>query len=380
MPSISSSPHRATVCTRGAARTESTSQPLVPPIDISVVYCPADLDHVDALNAGTAKGFIYARDAHPNASQLADKMARLEGAETGLVCALGMGAISAVFLSLLNQNDHVLVSDGVYGKTSALVTRQLSRWGITHDVFDPADAGALSSLLSEKTRLIYAETISNPLLRIADLDALAAVSQQTGIPLVVDNTFAPLLCRPIEHGASLVIHSATKMIGGHSDLTLGVVVGYKRSDRADSHRRIDARPDRQPVRELAGPARTRNLEPENGPRLRVGAGACAPLRVASKRRAGLLSRLAVAPGIHLRLPRARSRRHHRHHRPRRPGTRRVVNQGTTVHSVRAELGRRADDAVPSRDDQPPRPGRCATVKARPHRRHDSHLRGTGTPR
>jgi cystathionine beta-lyase/cystathionine gamma-synthase len=192
------------------------------------VYCPADLDHVDALYEGTAKGFIYARDAHPNAAQLAEKMSRLEGAETGLVCASGMGAISAVFLSLLNQNDHALVSEGVYGKTSALLNRQLSRWGITHDVFDPGDAGAVGSQLTAKTRLIYAETISNPLLRVADLDALAAVALEAGIPLVVDNTFAPLLCRPIEHGASLVVHSATKMIGGHSDLTLGVVVGPKR--------------------------------------------------------------------------------------------------------------------------------------------------------
>jgi cystathionine beta-lyase/cystathionine gamma-synthase len=192
------------------------------------VYCPADLNHVDALYDGTASGFIYARDAHPNATQLAEKMARLEGAESGLVCASGMGAISAALLSLLNQGDHVLVSAGVYGKTSALVTRQLSRWGITHDVFDPADAGAIRSLVAAKTRLIFAETISNPLLRIAHLDALAAAAREAGVPLVVDNTFAPLICRPIEHGATLVVHSATKMIGGHSDLTLGIAVGPRR--------------------------------------------------------------------------------------------------------------------------------------------------------
>jgi cystathionine beta-lyase/cystathionine gamma-synthase len=193
-----------------------------------VVYCPVDLEHVDALYNGTASGFVYARDAHPNATQLAEKMARLEGAETGLVCASGMGAIAAVLLSLLNQNDHVLVSQGVYGKTSALVTEQLSRWGITHNVFDPAEAGAIRSLVAANTRLVFAETISNPLLRVADLDALAAAAREAGVPLVVDNTFAPLICRPIEHGATVVIHSATKMIGGHSDLTLGVAVGPRR--------------------------------------------------------------------------------------------------------------------------------------------------------
>ena len=92
---------------------------------------------------GTATGFIYARDGHPNAAQLAEKMARLEGGEAGLVCASGMGAIASVFLSLLAQNDHVLVAEGVYGKTTALVTRQLPRWGIDHDFFDAADAGSL---------------------------------------------------------------------------------------------------------------------------------------------------------------------------------------------------------------------------------------------
>jgi cystathionine beta-lyase/cystathionine gamma-synthase len=208
-------------------RSSSTSQPLASPIDISTVYCLADLDHVDALYDGAAQGFIYARDAHPNAAQLAEKMSRLEQAEAGLVCASGMGAIASVLLSLLSQSDHVLISEGVYGKTSALVSRQLARWGINHDVFDPARAVAIKSLLNSKTRLIFVETISNPLLRVADLHSLAAVAREAGIPLVVDNTFAPLICRPIDHGASLVVHSVTKIIGGHSDLTLGVVVGER---------------------------------------------------------------------------------------------------------------------------------------------------------
>ena len=104
-----------------------------------------------------------------------------------------MGAIAAVFLSLLDQDDHALISDGVYGKTASLATRLLPRWGINHDVFDPAlDASALRSLLSPTTRLIFAETISNPLLRVADLGSIASVARHAGIPLVVDNTFAPL--------------------------------------------------------------------------------------------------------------------------------------------------------------------------------------------
>ncbi len=217
--------HPATVCARAPATAPSTSRPLTPPLDLSVVYCPADLDHVDALNEGKADGFIYARDGHPNGAQLADKMARLEGGEAGLVCASGMGAIAAVFLSLLSRDDHVLIAGGIYGKTTALVAKQLPRWGISHDLFDAADAASLRSRLTQKTRLVFVETISNPLLRIADLEGLAEAAAGAGIPLAVDNTFAPLLCRPIARGATLVIHSATKMIGGHSDLTLGVLVG-----------------------------------------------------------------------------------------------------------------------------------------------------------
>ena len=222
-----STPHHSTLCARNPGRSRSSSEPLVPPIEMSVVYCPADLDHVDALSVGEAPGFIYARDGHPNASELAEKMAQLERGETALVCASGMGAIAAALLSLLSQHDHALVSKGVYGKTSALVTQQLPRWGIGHDVFDPADGSSVRSLLNARTRLIFTETISNPLLRVADLDSLGTIAREAGIPLIVDNTFAPLICRPIEHGASLVVHSATKMIGGHSDLTLGVLVGAR---------------------------------------------------------------------------------------------------------------------------------------------------------
>src|SRR5262249_43445752 len=153
----------ATLCARAPAPARSTSRPLTPPLDLSVVYCPADLEHVDALSDGKAEGFIYARDGHPNAAQLAEKMARLAGGEAGLVCAWGMGAIASVFLTLLSQNDHVLVASGVYGKTTALITKLLPRWGIAHDFFDAADAAALRSQLTPRTRLVFVETLSNPL-------------------------------------------------------------------------------------------------------------------------------------------------------------------------------------------------------------------------
>jgi cystathionine beta-lyase/cystathionine gamma-synthase len=113
----------------------------------------------------------------------------------------------------------------VYGKTNALVTKELARFGIRSTVFDATKPETLAAALTEKTRVILAETISNPLVRVADLPALAQIAAGAGAMLVVDNTFAPLLCRPLELGAHLVTHSATKLIGGHSDLLLGLLVG-----------------------------------------------------------------------------------------------------------------------------------------------------------
>ncbi len=138
MSTASPGPHPSTLCARAPAPAVSSSRPLVPPVEMSVVYCPDDLRHVDALYDGTAQGFTYARDGHPNAAQLAGKLAQLEGGEAGLICASGMGAIAAALLSLVSQGDHVVLSEGVYGRTSSLVARQLPRWGIGHATFDPA--------------------------------------------------------------------------------------------------------------------------------------------------------------------------------------------------------------------------------------------------
>src|SRR5262249_9994505 len=161
MPTTPPELHASTVCARAPQPAGPSSPPLVLPIELSVVFCLDDLAHVDSLYEGRAQGFTYGRDGHPNASQLADKLARLEGAEAGLICASGMGAIAAALLSLLDQGDHVLLSDGVYGRTSALVAGQLPRWGIGHTTFDPADARAARSLLARSTRAILVETISN---------------------------------------------------------------------------------------------------------------------------------------------------------------------------------------------------------------------------
>ncbi|HEV3166183.1 MAG TPA: PLP-dependent transferase [Isosphaeraceae bacterium] len=226
-PSEHPKPRPQTTCARPPEQPESVSTPLAPPLQTSAVYCLAGLDQVEALYGGEARGFIYARDGHPNASQLAAKIAALEGAEAALVCASGMGAEAAVFLSCLDAGDHVALSEGLYGRTVALVNKELSRYGIRSSLFDSTRPETLRPAFEARTKLVFVETLSNPLVRLADVAGAAAIAHAGGAKLVVDNTFAPLLCRPLELGADLVVHSATKLIGGHSDLTLGLLAGRK---------------------------------------------------------------------------------------------------------------------------------------------------------
>ncbi len=226
-----------TTCARSLADPPTTTPPLVAPPHLSIVYRFEGLDHVDRFYQGAASGHVYARDGHPNADQLAAKIAELEGAEAALVCASGMAAEAAVLLTELNQGDHIAFADQLYGRTTALIAKELSRFGVTGTPFDAQDPEALRDVLTltPQTRLVFVETLSNPLVRLPDLEQLAEIARGSGAKLVVDHTFAPLLCRALELGADLVTHSATKLIGGHSDLTLGLVVGQQAFiDRAAS--------------------------------------------------------------------------------------------------------------------------------------------------
>ncbi len=220
-------PDPSTICARGTPFPASNTAPLVPPIQLSSVYHVADLVQVDALYHGEEPGFIYARDGHPNAAQLASKIAEIEHAETALICASGMAAEAALLLAVLDQGCEVALSDGVYGKTSALVARELSRFGIAHATFDATRPETLRAILTPRTKVVFAETLSNPLLRLANISGMAEQIALAGSKaiLVIDHTFAPLLCRPLDLGAHVVVHSLTKLIGGHSDVTLGALAG-----------------------------------------------------------------------------------------------------------------------------------------------------------
>jgi cystathionine beta-lyase/cystathionine gamma-synthase len=202
------------------------SSPLVPPLYQSSVYTLPDLDALDQIMTGEAPGFIYARDGHPNARFLADSLAAVEGASWAVVCGSGMGAITAALLATARQGDHLVASNRLYGKTTVLLNQELASYGVRTTFVDVSDLDQVRAALEKPSKLLLVETISNPLLRVSDLEALAELAHEDDCLLAVDNTFAtPVVCRPIDLGADIVIESLTKMIGGHSDVTLGLICG-----------------------------------------------------------------------------------------------------------------------------------------------------------
>jgi cystathionine gamma-synthase len=210
---------------RRSALPPSISRPLVTPIMPSAVYVAPDLDAIDAQYKGREPGFTYAREGHPNAAVLADKIDWLEGAAGGVITSSGMAAISAVFLGLLKAGDHVVGSNQLYGRTLRQLTRELPKFGITATLVDPSDAAAVEAAVTLHTRMIVVEVVSNPTIVLADMTGIARVAKDKGVWLAVDNTFTtPLAFRPFAHGADIVIHSVTKLMAGHSDVTLGYAV------------------------------------------------------------------------------------------------------------------------------------------------------------
>jgi cystathionine beta-lyase len=161
----------------------------------------------------------------PNQESVATKIAKLEGAEAGLVFSSGMAAISGGIMPFVKPGDHVILLRGLYGGTHSFVTKEFAKWGIEYD-FASADLSEFESLIRPNTRLIYVETPTNPCLGILDLKSLASLAKSKNILSVIDNTFAtPINQNPIALGIDLVIHIGTKYLGGHSDLSCGAVVG-----------------------------------------------------------------------------------------------------------------------------------------------------------
>ncbi|MEP7060223.1 MAG: cystathionine gamma-synthase [Actinomycetota bacterium] len=173
---------------------------------------------------GRPKAWDYARGGNPTREAFQQALASLEGGKRCFAFASGLGA-SATLLLTLRPGDHVLLSDDVYGGTHRLLTKVLSGWGLTCDTVNMGEPAAVEAALRPDTRFVWIETPSNPLLKIVDIRAVVAAAHRAGAKVVVDNTFAtPVLQRPLELGADVVLHSVTKYIGGHSDLVGGAVV------------------------------------------------------------------------------------------------------------------------------------------------------------
>ena len=203
----------------------SASRPLVTPLQLSVVYASPDPDTLDAQYSGENPGFTYAREGHPNAEVLAQKIDMLEGATGGIITGSGMAAVTAALMGLLKAGDHVLGGDQLYGRSLRLLSQDLPRFGIQSSLADPTDARAFAAAIRPETKMILLEVVSNPTLRVADIEGIAAIARDKGVLLAIDNTFTtPRGFRPFNHGADIVIHSVTKILAGHSDATLGYVV------------------------------------------------------------------------------------------------------------------------------------------------------------
>ena len=187
-------------------------------------------EYADVL-ADEVSGYAYSRIDNPTADAFALGVAALEavGGDRPVAAqpfASGMAAISTVFLALCRAGAHVVAPAAVYGGTYGVLRHVLARFEVEATFVDTTDAGAVAAALRDTTALVWAETIANPTTAVTDLPAIAAICRDAGVPLAVDNTFAsPAVCRPLQWGAALVVHSATKYLGGHSDVTGGVVVG-----------------------------------------------------------------------------------------------------------------------------------------------------------
>ncbi|MFI8961183.1 cystathionine gamma-synthase [Streptomyces sp. NPDC053493] len=174
---------------------------------------------------GLRGGYEYSRSANPTRTALEENLAALEGGRRGLAFASGLAAEDCLLRTLLVPGDHVVIPNDAYGGTFRLFAKVVERWGVDFSVANTSDVDSVRGAINDRTKLIWVETPSNPLLGITDIEAVAGVARQAGVKLVVDNTFAsPYLQQPLALGADVVVHSLTKYMGGHSDVVGGALV------------------------------------------------------------------------------------------------------------------------------------------------------------
>jgi cystathionine gamma-synthase len=211
-----------------ARRVDPATRAIVPPIVENAAFSFEDLDTWHAVALHQVPGDIYSRNSNPTARLFEEKVAALEGAESATSFATGMAAISTTLFALLSPSRRAVTVRDAYGATYLLFTQILPRWGVICDVCDTEDHATIEASIAQGCDVLYLESPTNPTLKVLDLARLIDAAHQVGAIAIVDNTFAtPINQNPVAFGADLVIHSATKFLGGHSDVLGGVVCGHQ---------------------------------------------------------------------------------------------------------------------------------------------------------
>ena len=215
----------ATLALHAGQKPDPTTGSLAVPIHRTTSYAFHDTAHAGRLFALEEFGNIYTRIMNPTTAVFEERIAALEGGVGALATSSGQAAITLALLNLARAGDRIVAAPNLYGGTHNLLRSTFERLGIEVKLASDVAPEAIEREIDERTRAVYIETIGNPRLDVADIAAIAELSHRHGVPLVVDNTFAtPYLCRPFEHGADIIIHSATKYIGGHGQVIAGVIV------------------------------------------------------------------------------------------------------------------------------------------------------------
>ncbi|MBR5164632.1 MAG: O-acetylhomoserine aminocarboxypropyltransferase/cysteine synthase [Ruminococcus sp.] len=205
------------------------------PIYATTSYVFKDSDTAAGRFGLTQAGNIYTRLMNPTSSVFEERIAALEGGVGALATASGSAAITYAIQNIATAGDHIVASTNVYGGTYNLLAHTLKEQGLSTDFVDPSDPANFEKAIKPNTKLLYAETLGNPNSNVLDIEAVAEIAHKHGIPLIVDNTFAtPFLLRPFEHGADVVVHSATKFIGGHGTVMGGVIIDGGKFDWAQN--------------------------------------------------------------------------------------------------------------------------------------------------
>ncbi len=226
-----------TLALHGGQEPDPTTNARAVPIYQTTAYTFDSADHAADLFGLREFGNIYTRIMNPTNDVFEKRVAALEGGVGALAFSSGSSAVTFSILNLAGAGDHIVSANSLYGGTYNLFVHTLPRFGLEIDLVDPLDPESFRRAIKPSTKLLYAETVGNPKLDTLDIDAVAAIAHEAGIPLIVDNTMAtPYLIRPIDHGADIVVHSATKFIGGHGTSIGGVVVDAGRFDWSQNDR------------------------------------------------------------------------------------------------------------------------------------------------